>query len=324
MRWSIDFPIPASPFPISHQSKILSMGSCFAQTIGQKMKNAKFDVLVNPFGTLFHPLNLAELLDHALFQDPLEKEGILERDGLFLHYATHSDVVGKSPEELAELYSQKLKLTRSYLEQGSHLILTLGTAWVYEHETFGRVANCHKQPQKLFEKKLSSLEEMEMGLWSVLDNFSRAFPNLKIILTLSPVRHIKDGVAENQLSKSLLRVLCANLERRMSSVSYFPAYEIIMDELRDYRFYKSDLIHPSEEAEDYIWQKWQQSIFSQSTREIVSEIQKVQLELAHRPFNPDTDAHRKFLQNLLSKLERLNAEFDFSKELVEVKSRIEG
>ena len=324
MRWSIDFPIPDSPFPMSHQSKILSMGSCFAQTIGQKMKNAKFDVLVNPFGTIFHPLNLADLLDHALFQDPLEKDGMLERDGLFLHYATHSDVVGKSPEELTELYSQKLSLTRSYLEQGTHLILTLGTAWIYEHETFGRVANCHKQPQKLFEKKLTTLEEMEMGLWSVLDNFSRAFPNLKIILTLSPVRHIKDGVAENQLSKSLLRVLCANLERRMSSVRYFPAYEIIMDELRDYRFYKSDLIHPSEEAEEYIWQKWQQAIFPEATREKISEIQKVQLELAHRPFNPDTDAHRKFLQNLLAKLERLNAEFDFSKELVEVKSRIEG
>lgn len=322
MRWSIDFPIQESPFPISHEGKILSMGSCFAQTIGQKMKNAKFDILVNPFGTLFHPLNLADLLDHALFQDPLDQEGMLERDGLFLHYSTHSDVAGKSPEELTEIYSQKLRLTRSYLEQGTHLILTLGTAWIYEHETFGRVANCHKQPQKLFEKKLSSLEEMEMGLWSVLDNFSRAFPNLKIILTLSPVRHIKDGVAENQLSKSLLRVLCANLERRLSSVSYFPAYEIIMDELRDYRFYKSDLIHPSEEAEDYIWQKWQLAIFPEATREKVSGIQKVQLELAHRPFNPDTEAHQKFLQNLLVKLKRLNKEFDFSRELAEVESRI--
>jgi hypothetical protein len=323
MRWSIDFPIPDSPFPISHQSKILSMGSCFAQTIGQKMKNAKFDILVNPFGILFHPLNLADLLDHALFQDQLDQEGILERDGLFLHYSTHSDIVGKSPNELTQIYSQKLGLTRSYLEQGSHLILTLGTAWIYEHETLGRVANCHKQPQKTFEKRLSSLEEMEMGLWSVLDNFSRAFPNLKIILTLSPVRHIKDGVAENQLSKSLLRVLCANLGQRINSVSYFPAYEIIMDELRDYRFYKSDLIHPSEEAEDYIWQKWQLAIFPESTREKVSEIQKIQLELAHRPFNPDSEAHQKFLQNLFTKLERLNAEFDFSRELAEVKSRME-
>lgn len=315
MRWSIDFPIPESPFPITHQSKILSLGSCFAQTIGQKIWDAKFDVLVNPFGTLFHPLNLADLLDHALYNDALDEEGILEMDGIFLHYSTHSDVVGKTPQELKENYDQRLKLTKTYLEQGTHLILTLGTAWIYEHESFGRVANCHKKSQKLFKKSLSKLEEMEMSLWSVLDNFSRVYPNLKIILTVSPVRHIKDGIPENQLSKSILRVLCANLERRLESVSYFPAYEIMMDELRDYRFYKTDRIHPTEEAENYIWEKWKSSVFSSETQSKVTEIQKVQLELAHRPFNPENTSHQKFLQNLLAKLERLNKEFDFSSEI---------
>lgn len=322
MRWSIDFPLPVSPAPITHQSKILSMGSCFAQTIGNKMKDAKFDVLVNPFGTIFHPLNLADLLDHALFLDPLDQEGILERDGLFLHYATHSDMYGKTPEEFTKNYAAQLQLTQKYLENGSHLILTLGTAWIYEHEVYGRVANCHKQAQKLFQKKLSNLEEMEMGLGHVFGNFSRVYPNLKIILTVSPVRHIKDGIPENQLSKSLLRVLCSNLDRRMDSVSYFPAYEVMMDELRDYRFYKSDLIHPSEEAETYIWEKWKKAVFSTETQSKVSEIEKIRLELAHRPFNPDTDAHRKFLQNLLAKLERLKAEFDFSKDIDAVKSRL--
>ncbi|MFN3997616.1 GSCFA domain-containing protein [Algoriphagus sp.] len=315
MNWFIPFEIPTSAHPIAHNSKILSMGSCFAQTIGQKMLDAKFDVLVNPFGTIFHPLNLSDLLDHALFNDPLDEEGILEMDGLFLHYSTHSDVIGKTPEDLKETYDKRLKLTKTYLESGTHLILTLGTAWIYEHESFGRVANCHKQPQKLFKKSLSSLQEMEMGLWSVLDNFSRVYPNLKIILTLSPVRHIKDGIPENQLSKSILRVLCANLERRMESVSYFPAYEIMMDELRDYRFYKTDRIHPTEEAENYIWEKWKSAVFSSETQSKVAEIQKVQLELAHRPFNPESTSHQKFLQNLLAKLERLNGEFDFSKEI---------
>jgi hypothetical protein len=323
MRWSIDFPITTSPFPISHQSKILSMGSCFAQTIGQKMKEAKFDVLINPFGTIFHPKNLADLLDHALFNDPLDDEGILETDGMFLHYSTHSEVKGKTQQELKENYEQRLKLTKTYLEQGTHLILTLGTAWIYEHESFGRVANCHKQHQKLFKKSISNLEEMEMSLSHVLGSFSRVFPHLKVILTLSPVRHLKDGVVENQLSKSLLRVLCSNLERRMESVSYFPAYEIMMDELRDYRFYKGDMIHPTEEAENYIWEKWQQHSFPKETREKISEIQKIQLELAHKPFNPHTEAQRKFLQNLLAKLERLNKEFDFSRELAEVKGRME-
>lgn len=315
MNWFTSFEIPELAHPISHKSKILSMGSCFAQTIGQKMLDSKFDVLVNPFGTIFHPHNLADLLDHALFNDPLDEEGILEMEGLFLHYSTHSDLVGKSPDELNENYRQRLRLTKTFLEEGTHLIITLGTAWIYEHESFGRVANCHKQPQRLFKKQLSTLQEMEMGLWHVLGNFSRVYPNLNIILTVSPIRHIKDGIAENQLSKSMLRVLCANLERRMESVSYFPAYEIMIDELRDYRFYKTDRIHPTEEAENYIWEKWKSSVFSPETQSKVAEIQKVQLELAHRPFNPESASHQKFLQNLLTKLERLNQEFDFSREI---------
>lgn len=322
MNWFTSFEIPALAHPISHKSKILSMGSCFAQTIGQKMLDSKFDVLVNPFGTIFHPHNLADLLDHALFNDPLDEEGILEMEGLFLHYSTHSDLVGKSPDELNENYRQRLRLTKTFLEEGTHLIITLGTAWIYEHESFGRVANCHKQPQRLFKKQLSTLQEMEMGLWHVLGNFSRVYPNLNIILTVSPVRHIKDGIPENQLSKSMLRVLCANLERRMESVSYFPAYEIMMDELRDYRFYKTDRIHPTEEAENYIWEKWKSSVFSPETQSKVAEIQKVQLELAHRPFNPESASHQKFLQNLLTKLERLNQEFDFSREIQEVSKKL--
>jgi hypothetical protein len=322
MNWFSTFEIPPLAHPISHKSKILSMGSCFAQTIGQKMLDAKFDVLVNPLGTIFHPLNLSDLLDHALFNDPFDEEGILEMERLFLHYSTHSDLVGKSAQELKENYDQRLKLTKTYLEEGTHLILTLGTAWIYEHESFGRVANCHKQPQKFFKKQLSTLQEMEMGLWHVLGNFSRVYPNLKIILTVSPVRHIKDGIPENQLSKSLLRVLCANLERRMESVSYFPAYEIMMDELRDYRYYKTDRIHPTEEAENYIWEKWKSSVFSPETQSKVAEIQKVQLELAHRPFNPESTSHQKFLQNLLAKLERLNGEFDFSREIQEVSKKL--
>jgi HPt (histidine-containing phosphotransfer) domain-containing protein len=209
------------------------------------------------------------------------------------------------------------------LKKASHLVLTLGTAWLYRHRELGKVANCHKQPAALFEKKLSSLEELENGLWPVLSMLTQLHPNLQIILTLSPIRHTKEGIAENQLSKSLLRVLCAQLEQQLEAVTYFPAYEILVDELRDYRFYKSDLVHPSEEAENYIWEKWQQFSFSPETQHKVAEIQKIQSELAHRSFNPDSEAHRKFLQTLLGKLERLHGEFDFSVEIQEVKSRLE-
>lgn len=322
MRWSIDFPISPLPDPISHSAKVLSMGSCFAQTIGSKMKNAKFDVLVNPFGTIFHPMNLTFLLDSVIFQDALDPEGIVEREGMYSHFSFHSDLVAESRGELAELYQKKIQATYEQLQSASHLILTLGTAGIYEHETFGRVANCHKQPQRIFEKKLSGLEEMKTSFSHVLHNISQVFPQLKIILTVSPVRHIKDGVAENQLSKSLLRVLCAELEKGIYPVSYFPAYEIMMDELREYRFYKSDLIHPTSEAEDYIWQKWQQAAFSLETQSRIKEIQSVNADLAHRSFNPKSASHQKFLQNLLAKLERLNTEFDFSEEILEVKKQM--
>jgi hypothetical protein len=322
MKWSIDFPIPAYLFPVSHQSKILSLGSCFAQTIGQKMINAKFDCMVNPFGTIFNPYSLEILLEAALFNDRFEERLICERDGLFFHYYAHSDLVATTKEKLIERLTVQRDQTRVYLEQGTHLILTLGTAWVYELEGFGTVANCHKQPSSLFSKRLLTIEEMESRLSNLFDNFSRVYPNLKVILTVSPVRHLKDGVAENQLSKSQLRVLCANLEKRFSSLSYFPAYEIMMDELRDYRFYKSDLIHPTVEAEDYIWQKWQSSHFSAETQTKSEEIRKINLELSHRTLNPNSPAHLKFQENLLQKLERLNSKFDFSSEIAHVKAKL--
>ncbi|MCE7057097.1 GSCFA domain-containing protein [Algoriphagus sp. AGSA1] len=322
MQWFAPFPIPESPFPISHQSKILSLGSCFAQTIGQKMLAHKFDCLVNPFGTIFHPMVLGDLLDHATLLDKAEENGIIERDGVYYYLGAHSDLFAFSREELAEKYHTQLAVVKDYLENGSHAILTLGTSWIYKTEGFGRVANCHKLPQKLFRKKLVPLEEMVSHLSHVFGNISRINPELKIILTVSPVRHIKDGIPENQLSKSLLRVLCHELENRFSNTIYFPAYEILIDELRDYRFYKEDLIHPSVEAENYIWKKWGNSNFSEETRHKTEQIHKINQELAHRPLNPKSDAHRKFLRNLLQKLERLNGEFDFSKEMENVTTQL--
>ncbi|MEP4374064.1 MAG: GSCFA domain-containing protein [Algoriphagus sp.] len=323
MQWSTEFTIPESNFPISHQSKILSMGSCFAQMIGQKMIDTKFDCLVNPFGTIFHPMILGDLLDHALFQDSIEEDGILERDGLFYYLGAHSGLYATSPEELAQKYATQLDKIKDYLDNGTHLILTLGTSWIYETEEFGRVANCHKLPQRHFSKKLVSLEDMYQHFSHIFGNFSRVYPNLKIILTVSPVRHIKDGIPENQLSKSQLRVLCSQLEGRFPAVSYFPAYEVMMDELRDYRFYKKDLIHPSEEAEDYIWEKWKKSYFSKETQTKTEELRKIKLELTHKPLNTRSESHRKFQQNLLQKLERLNREFDFSEEIEMVQKQFE-
>ncbi|MDF2158569.1 GSCFA domain-containing protein [Algoriphagus sp. CAU 1675] len=315
MQWFTEFEIPQSPFPISHQSKVLSMGSCFAQSMGEKMEEHKFDIFINPFGTIFHPLALRDLLDLAIRRNPIDEKLILERDETYFHYLAHSDLFGKSEAELLEKFSHQLEITREYLSKGSHLILTFGTSWIYELQENIRVANCHKQPQKIFRKRLTGLEEMENTMAELLKQLTGSNPKLKVILTVSPVRHIKDGIPENQLSKSLLRVLCSKLEEQFSFVNYFPSYEIMMDELRDYRFYKSDRIHPTEEAESYIWKKWKSSFFSTATQETIGKISKIQRELVHRPLNPESPSHLKFLQNLLQKLERLNEEFDFSKEI---------
>lgn len=316
MQWFTEISIPKSPSPISHSSKILSMGSCFAQTIGQKMLDSKLDILVNPFGTIFHPNAIADLLEAGISGNQPDENLISERDGLFFHYSAHSDLVGNSKKDLLEKLNLQTKLTGEYLKTGTHLILTLGTAWVYEFKkTQTLVANCHKQPSDFFQKRLLSLDEMKMSLKNLFSKLSAFNPNLKIILTLSPVRHIKDGIPGNQLSKSLLRVLCSDLEKESENLSYFPAYEIMMDELRDYRFYKSDLIHPSEQAENYIWDKWADALFTPLTQKKVNQISKIKTELNHRPLNPESEAHRKFLQNLMQKLEQLNTEIDFSKEI---------
>jgi len=325
MHWFTEFSIPKSQFPISHQSKILSMGSCFAQTMGQKMKDSKLDVLVNPFGTIFQPIALSELLLSSINQKPLDEHLILKRNESFFHFKTHSDLVGNSKEDLLEKINLQLQSTSNHLLESTHLILTLGTTWVYQLKTTNSlVANCHKQPAASFEKRILSLEEMTKALKTAFEAILDKNPTLKIILTVSPVRHIKDGIPENQLSKSLLRVLCAELEKTFATSCYFPAYEIMMDELRDYRFYKPDLIHPTAQSENHIWEKWSESFFSPITQQKINQLSKINNDLQHRPINPQSKSHQEFLQKLLGKLERMQPEFDFSSEIQNIRVQLQA
>ncbi|MBN7818001.1 GSCFA domain-containing protein [Algoriphagus pacificus] len=323
MQWTTSFEIPSFPNLVTHEDKILSMGSCFAESMGKRMLDSKFDILINPFGTIFNPISLQKLLKMALESSAFPGDLYLEREDLHFHYLAHSQVMGFSLEELRGKLAGELSLTKDYLENGNLLILTLGTAWIYELAESGeQVANCHKQPGNLFKKRLLSLTEMSDTLASTFSELFEFNPQLNIILTLSPVRHTKDGIPENQLSKSILRVLCADLSSQFDKVSYFPSYEIMVDELRDYRFYKPDLIHPTTQAEDYIWKKWKKSVLSEETYKLAEQIEKIKTELSHRPFNPKSESHQKFLRNLKEKLERLNTQFDFSSELEKVNAEL--
>ncbi len=323
MQWTTSFDIPVHPKPISHTDKILSLGSCFAENMGKRMQESKMDNLINPFGTLFHPIPICQLLESALQDEYLPEDMFLERDGMHFHYWAHSQVMGYSFEELRGKLTGERFLMKEFLLKSNYLILTFGTAWLYElSDTSKPVANCHKQPSKLFNKRLTEYSEMSNYLKKIFSLLNELNPNLEIILTVSPVRHIKDGVPENQLSKSLLRVLCGEFESQFEHIHYFPSYEIMVDELRDYRFYKPDLIHPTDQAEEYIWEKWKTSLFTKESQSLMDQIKSVTLDLAHRPLNPKSETHQKFLRNLKEKLERLDTQFDFSSELEKVNTEL--
>ncbi|MCV9386214.1 GSCFA domain-containing protein [Reichenbachiella ulvae] len=308
--------------PFLHQMalghKVLSIGSCFADRMGGYLQDYKFDALVNPFGVIFNPVSLIKLIDQK--SDP-EPDKFIERDGMVCHYDYHFDLRADSVSSLETLLRAKHQEVNAFIQKADWLIVTLGTAHVYELVVgAGVVANCHKVPQGEFNKRLLSLEEMKTAFVSFQEGVKQLNPSLKIILTVSPVRHVKDGMEENQLSKSLLRVLCSELEG--DDVYYFPSYEIMMDELRDYRFYKEDMIHPSAQAEQYIWEYFQEVAFEEPARVFMKEWKQVLSALNHKAFNPNSAAHKRFVQSILSRIESLPECIDYSKEKQVLESQL--
>jgi len=303
---------------IDHRMKLLTIGSCFSENIGLRLQSNKFKALANPFGTVYNPLSIFKLLG----SDEIDQSKFVEVGGRFYHLDFHSQFTAKDKKTLETVLRLKMKEVAEHIASTKVLFVTLGTAFVYESTDSGEVvANCHKIPQKQFRKRLLSLVEMKDAFNKLTTYLERINPALQYIFTVSPVRHIKDGIAENQLSKALLRVLCHELSCA-NDVSYFPAYEMMMDDLRDYRFYKTDMIHPSEMAEDYIWDKFQQVYFSDQTQKILKEWAKIQTALAHRPFSPEAENHQKFLKGQLNKLSVFSEYFDVEREREILKQQI--
>jgi hypothetical protein len=325
MDWNIPFEIPEFNPKINHQSVLFCIGSCFSSVIGEKLADRKFNVSTNPFGTIFNPISIVHLLEDSLLEMPFKREMAVSQDGLILHYGMHSDVVAYSVDSFEKLVQKKQLSARNQLEKATHLIITFGSSWIYELKSNQHiVANCHKQPAHLFEKRLLTADEIYKAYINFFNLIHEINPKLEVILTVSPVRHLKDGVIENQISKSLLRVACHDLCSSFAFVNYFPSYEIMMDELRDYRFYKEDLIHPTFQAEEYIWEKFKNSWIDPSTYALIMEVEQIKRDLNHRAFNPDSQAHLKFLENLQKKIEKLSRNFDFSKEMDLLRKKVQS
>ncbi|GGD54360.1 GSCFA domain-containing protein [Muriicola marianensis] len=306
--------IPQHPNPISYSSETLLMGSCFASHMGGKLSYYQFRNTLNPFGTLFHPRGICNLLERAKTGRYFKAEDCFYHMERWHCHEVHSDLSHANREEMLKELNGKVDLTAELLSRVSHLVLTLGTAWGYVRKESGQwVANCHKVPQREFDKVLSSPQEIQQDLIKALDLVLEANPEISVILTVSPVRHMRDGFVENQRSKSHLFVaLHEVLEMYQDGgVTYFPAYELMMDELRDYRFYEMDMLHPNALAVDYIWERFRSACIQSSENPIMARVEEIQKGLNHRPFNPGSKAYTSFANDLKEKIAGLKKEYPF-------------
>ena len=308
---------------INLSDKILCIGSCFADMVGHKLEEHKFDVHVNPYGIIFNPDSIFNLLDYSIDNHFPGLHTYLKNQGVFYNYDLHSDFGSLDSGQLKEQIEQTIRSTNTRLSETNWLILTLGTAIIYQRVDNGEtVANCHKMPSGLFNKRFLTEEEIEVRFEVLINKLKSLNEDVNIILTVSPVRHVKDGLELNTVSKSILRVACHHLTERYPQVTYFPGYEIMMDDLRDYRFYERDMIHPSEEAKDYIWEIFGKNYFSADVRAFTEEWKKIRKSLAHRPFHPQSENHQNFLKQLLMQLHTVNNSVDVSKEIEEVERQL--
>ena len=305
-----------SSIKIDYQSKILTLGSCFSDSIGQRLTEAKFQSEVNPYGTIFNPLSIFELMELSLERSEVLDAAVLKRDGYYLNYKFHSSFRAKTKDTLHKRMEEALTKVAQQLKEANFIFITLGTAWVYEqNKSHMLVANCHKTPQKEFTRRLLSVEEIVPAFFALKEVINQFNPEVQFIFTVSPVRHTRDTLKLNSVSKSVLRSAAYYMEDMAPDVHYFPAYEIMMDDLRDYRFYEKDLIHPNEQAIDYIWEQFIQTYLAKKDQATLEKWNKLRMALNHKPFNPKSGGHQKFLSKTLDQLRQLGKELPLDKEI---------
>jgi len=297
---------------ISYQTPVLFLGSCFTENIGNKMIQLKFPAVVNPFGVLYNPVSVRNaieiLIDQKKFKDS-DLNFFNEQWFSFYH-----DTEFSHPDKNISLdkINNSVTITADNLRKAGYLIITFGTAWVYKYIKTGNVvSNCHKIPAKEFERFKLDVEDIFVEWANLINRLSELNPDLKIIFTVSPVRHWKDGAIQNQLSKSTLILAIHQLKQQFENVEYFPSYEIMMDDLRDYRFYADDMLHPSKVAIDYIWGQFAETYFSKETESIIKDVETIIQAQNHRPLNPETQGFRKFIQSQVNNVSLLSKKYPF-------------
>jgi GSCFA family len=318
MKFHFDFDIKKLPQPITHKNRLLLIGSCFTENIGAKLKTYKFSVLENPNGILFNPVSVAEALITYIDNAQLNGANLFQFNEGWHSWKHHSRFSGLSAEEALNKINTSTTIAHNYLKEADYLMITLGSSWIYtltekaSNAKPGSVAaNNHKAPADWFYRRLMSTEEVLEVLDNTLFRLFHFNPKLKIIFTISPVRHLREGVVENNRSKAVLIQAVHQLVDKFEGLYYFPAYELVIDDLRDYRFYAEDLVHPNYFATQYVWEKFVDACIHEQTKTLMKEIHLINLAYQHKPFNEKTEAHEAFKLKYLEKAKQIQQQFPF-------------
>lgn len=315
MEFQVPIKIPTLNQPISYKDKLLLVGSCFTEHIGNKLEELKFSVLQNPNGILFDPASIASSLVSYIQNKQYTGEDLFFLNELWQSWQHHSRFSGTDKKAVLKRINQSQQRAHEFLKTANWLIITPGTAFSYrltpESSSEGPVANCHRAPGSWFYKHLMTIEEINSVLDNCLHQLFRFNESLQIIFTVSPVRHIRDGVIDNNRSKARLLEVVHNLVNKFDRLHYFPAYELVIDVLRDYRFYDTDMVHPNYQGTQFVLEKFMQHCVDEPSRTLSEEIQKLAIARRHKAFQPETQAHKKFLQSHLEKAQSLQKQYPF-------------
>ena len=297
---------------ITYADRVMTLGSCFAENIGGKLLSAFFLTDINPFGVLFNPISIANSLELLLQSKEIEAHDLFENRGMWQSFSYSSQFSNVTVEDCLLNINNRLSAARDFLEQTDFLLITFGTAWVYESVKSGRVvSNCHKLPASEFVRRKLSVEEIVATYKTLIEKLQTLFPKVQIIFSVSPIRHLKDGLHENNLSKSTLLLAIDAIQSECKQVHYFPSYEIQMDELRDYRFYAADMLHPSDVAVNYIWKRFSEAYFSEDTQALKKRLEQLSADLLHRPIHSESAEYKYFLESVEKRREGIITDYPF-------------
>jgi hypothetical protein len=319
MDFQLPFTIPASMVHISHQDFVVLVGSCFTEHIGKRMLEGKFPALVNPQGILFNPMSIASNLETAISEKKYKNSDLFSLNGVWNNWDFHSSFSHIEIEAAINNVNGSIFCSHQFLSKAKYLIVTFGSAYQYflkpeyapQYQGNYGVANCHKAPGKWFDKRLLSIAEMQQKWAKVINALQQFNPELNLIFTVSPVRHYRDGLMENNRSKARLLELSHALVDEHNNCHYFPAYELVIDVLRDYRFYDQDMVHPNGQAAQYVWEHFVDAYMNDETKQLLKRIQEITTASKHIERFPGTDESHKFRQTMLDKAERLQEEFEW-------------